>query len=117
MKKEAELHVAEDQRKRELSEAKNAADNLIYATEKTLREAGDKISSDLKKEIEEKVGELKKAKEGDNINEIKNKTSDLSQVIQKVGAQMYRRASSEEPKKEKPKKEKPEAEEGEYKEK
>jgi len=118
MKKEAELHAEEDRKKRELSEAKNIADNLIYTTEKTLREAGDKISSDLKKEIEERVGELKKANEDDNISEIKNKTSALSQVIQKVGAQMYRKAAEEKKSEEKkPQKEEPEAEEGEYKEK
>ena len=62
MKKEAEMHAAQDQKKRELIEAKNMADNLIYTSEKALREAGDKISADLKKEVEEKINELKKLK-------------------------------------------------------
>ncbi len=92
MKREAEIHAKEDQEKRRLIEAKNTADNLIYTSEKTLREAGDKISSESKKEIEEKIEELKKAKEGDNLEEIKNKTQALSEAIQKVGAQMYRQA-------------------------
>ena len=89
MKKEAELHAQDDKRKRELSEVKNLADNLVYTTEKTLREMGDKVSSEIKKEIEEKVQELKKVKDGDNIDDIKNKTAELSQVIQKIGAEMY----------------------------
>ncbi|MBZ9578649.1 molecular chaperone DnaK [Patescibacteria group bacterium] len=113
MKKEAELHAEEDRKKRELSEAKNLADNLIYTTERTLREAGDKISSATKKEIEEKVKDLKKVKESDNVEEIKRKTQELSQAIQKVGAEMYRAAGEKKPKEGK----EPKAEEGEYKEK
>ena len=113
MKKEAELHAAEDQKKKELIEAKNLADNLIYTTEKTLREAGDKVSADLKKEIEEKIEALKKVKESDNIEEIKQKTSELSQAIQKAGAELYRTSQGEKPKEN----EEPKAEEGEYKEK
>jgi len=112
MKKEAEAHRAEDQRKRELVEQRNLADNLIYTTEKTLREMGGKISSDDKKEIEEKLEELKKAKESDNLDEIKRRIQELSQAVQKVGAEMYKAAKE---KKEDEGKEKPE--EGEYKEK
>jgi len=112
MKREAELHMEEDKRKRELVEAKNMADSLIYTTEKTLREVGDKVSSETKKEIEGKINELKKVKESDNIEEIKQKTAELSQIIQKVGAEMYRATGGE-----KPKEEGPQAEEGEYKEK
>ena len=112
MKREAELHAKEDQKKRELSEAKNIADSLVYTSEKTLREAGDKISSETKKEIDEKINELKKVKESDNIEEIKSKTSELSQAIQKIGAEMYRAAGGKKPEEEGPK-----AEEGEFKEK
>ena len=110
MKREAELHAEEDKRKRELIEARNLADSLIYTTEKTLREAGDKISSETKKEIEEKIEDLKKVKDSDNIEEIKQKTQELSVAIQKVGAEMYRAAG------EKKEEKRPEAEEGEYKE-
>ncbi len=113
MKKEAELHAAEDKKRQELAEAKNLADNLIYTTEKTLREAGDKISPENKKEIEEKIEELKKTKESDNIEEIRNKTQELSQVIQKIGAELYK--TTQERKSEGRDEQKPE--EGEYKEK
>ena len=103
MKKEAEAHAAEDQKKRELIEAKNLADNLIYTAEKTLRESGSKVSADTKKEVEEKVEALKKTKETDNMEKIKQKTADLSQTIQKIGAEMYKQDKG--------------PEEGEYKEK
>jgi len=115
LKKDAEIHAAEDQKKRELIEARNIADSLIYTSEKTLKEMNDKISHDLKKQIEEQVNELKKERDSDNIEQIKNKTQELSQVIQKVGAQMYKQAQKKEP--EQKKEDKPKAEEGEYKEK
>jgi len=122
MKKEAELHAEEDRKKRELIEARNTADNLIYTTERTLREAGDKISEESKKEITARIEDLKKVKDSDNIEEIKNKTSVLSEAIQKVGAELYRQAPREKPAAEgeprQGREEKgPEAEEGEFKEK
>ena len=88
------------------------AENLIYATEKTLREAGEKIPADIKQDIEAKIETLKKAKEGNNVAEIKNNTNELSLAIQKIGAELYRKAQEE-------KKEEggPSTEEGKYKEK
>jgi len=118
MKKEAEAHAQEDKKKQESIEAKNMADNVVYMTEKTMRESGDKISSEAKKEIEEKLNELKKVKDGDNIEEIKQKTSDLSQSVQKVGTELYQQAQKQEkPKEEKVSEEEKKPEEGEYKEK
>ncbi len=111
MKREAELHAEEDRKKRELAETKNKADALIYSAEKTLKELKDKISEDLKKEIEEKINELKKIKEKDDKEEIERKISDLSNSLQKVGAEIYGKGTREE------KKEGPDVEEGEYKEK
>jgi molecular chaperone DnaK len=113
MKKEAEVHAEEDRKKKDLIESKNLADNLIYTTEKTLREAGDKVSADTKKEIEEKINNLKKVKDSDNIDDIKSKTSELSQVIQKIGAEMYKQSKGQQ----KPGEEGPQPEEGKYKEK
>jgi len=108
MKKEAEIHAEEDKKKQELIEAKNLADSLVYTTGKALKEAGDKVSAEVKKEIEDKLEELKKVKDSDKIDEIKSKTSELSQVVQKVGAELYKKAEGGEKKK---------PEEGEYKEK
>ena len=114
MKKEAEVYAAQDQKKRDLIEARNAADNLIYVTEKTLKEAGDKVQADVKKQIEEQMESLKKVKDGDNMEEIKQKTAELSQAIQKVGAELYQQAQPQQkPQGEEGKNE----EEGEYKEK
>ena len=113
MRKEAELHAAEDKTKQEIIEAKNLADNLIYTTEKTLRDLGEKVPADLKKEIEEKTEALKKVKETDDIQEIKAKTQELSQTIQKIGAQVYQQAQAE---KKPDSDQNPKTEEGEYKE-
>ncbi|MCD6550358.1 molecular chaperone DnaK [bacterium] len=121
MKKEAELHAEEDRKKQELIELKNKADSLIYASEKTLRDNADKISDDLKKEIEEKITELKKVKEGDDKEEIKQKTSDLSQTLQKVGTELYKKAqeksTGQSDKGDKEDSGQDDAQEGEYKEK
>ena len=117
MKKEAEIHAAEDQKKKEAIESKNVADNLIYTTEKTLKDAGDKVTEDVKKEIEEKIESLKKVKDGDNIEEIKAKTEELSQTIQKVGQELYKAAQKEEKENPPTGEGEKKAEEGEYKEK
>lgn len=113
MKRDAELHAQEDQKKRELIEARNTADALIYTSEKALKDAGEKISAEVKKEIEEKIEALKKVKDGDTIEDIRAKTTELSQAIQRVGAELYKAAQGTKTD-EKPEKE---AEEGEYKEK
>ncbi len=114
LKKEAELHVEEDKRKKELIENKNIADNLIYTCEKTLKEAqSNPAVNGIKKEVEQKIEELKKAKDGDNIEKIKNKTQELSNVIQKIGAELYKTNQE----KKSGKDDEPKSEEGEYKEK
>jgi molecular chaperone DnaK len=116
MKKEAETHLEEDNKKKELIEAKNIADSTISISEKTISDAGDKIKEEDKKEINEKIEELKKIKDSDNIDEIKEKTSNLSSAIQKIGSEMYK----DEPEKKDDSGEKKDtedkAEEGEYKE-
>jgi len=121
MKKEAELHAEEDKKKRDLIEIKNMADTLVYTSEKALKEAGDKVSADSKKEIEEKLEALKKVKDSDNIDDIKKKTEDLSQAIQKIGADMYKQTSGQQPPQgegqQPPQSEEQKPEEGEFKEK
>ncbi|MFW6173029.1 MAG: molecular chaperone DnaK [Elusimicrobiota bacterium] len=90
MKKEAETHTVEDKKKKEKIEVKNKADALVYTTEKTLREHGNKVDSKAKKEIEEKIETLRKIKDGDNIEEIKKASDQLSQAIQKIGSELYK---------------------------
>ena len=92
MKKEAELHAEEDKKKREQVEIKNQADAAVFQTEKLIKDAGDKIKAEDKKELEEKVEALKKIKDTDQFDEIKKKMEELSAVAQKIGAAMYQSA-------------------------
>ena len=96
MKKEAELHAEEDKKKKELIEVRNTAENLIYTSEKTMRDLGDNPDiSAIKKEVEDKIAELKKVKDGEDIEEIKRKSNDLSQTVQKIGAEMYKNKTTQ----------------------
>ena len=117
MKKEAEVHAEEDKKKQELIEARNLADNLVYTTEKAVKDAGDKVSDDTKKKIVESVDSLKKVKDGDNIEEIRQKTAELSGVIQQIGAELYGSTGSPQDKQQPKPEENKGPEEGEYKEK
>jgi len=110
MKKDAEINAAADQAKRDLIEAKNIAENLIYQSEKTIKEGGDKISEGSRKEAEDSIAELKKVKDSDSIEEIKKATEKLSESIQKVGTEMYQQQQQEQPKKEEGPEDVPEAE-------
>ena len=89
MKKEAEVHQAEDLKKKELSEAKNLAENLIYQVEKSLAEWGEKIPQDLKDKLKQKSDSLKSIKDSQDIEKIKAETQELSVLLQDVGKQMY----------------------------
>lgn len=93
MKQEAQANAESDHKKQELITARNNADNLIYTAQKAMRDAGDKVSADAKKEIEEKIEGLKKVQSGDNMEELKAKSDDLSQTLSKIGAQMYQQQS------------------------
>ena len=89
MKKDAELHADEDKRKKELIEARNLADTLTYSTEKALKDAGDKLTADEKKPVEDAVTELNKVKNGDDLEAIKKATENLSTAAQKIGEKLY----------------------------
>ncbi|MBI4653031.1 molecular chaperone DnaK [Candidatus Kuenenbacteria bacterium] len=94
MKKDAEAHAEEDKKRCELIEVKNAAETLIYSTEKVLKEAGDKISKADKKEVEEKIAALKEVKDKDDFETIKKTLEDLTQSAQKIGEAMYKQEST-----------------------
>jgi len=89
MKKEAEQFAEEDRKKREKIEVKNTADQAVYIAEKAIIDGGDKISEDIKKEIQEKVEALKKLKDGEDVDAIKSAVQDLGQSTQKIGQAMY----------------------------
>lgn len=119
LKKEAEMYAEEDKKKKEIIETKNIAETLIYTSQKTLNEAGDKITPEMKKEVEDKIQDLQKSLDGENQDEIKQKTQELSQAIQKIGAQMYgqgQQNQGDEKKNDKPDNNKPgDTDEGEFK--
>jgi molecular chaperone DnaK len=89
MQREAEMHAAEDAKRREEVETRNTADTLAYTAEKTLREHKDKIPSDLNQEVESKVAAVRSALQGTDIDAIRRSTRELSDVMQKVGATIY----------------------------
>lgn len=92
--KEAEAHAEEDRRRREVIEARNELDSLIYTTEKTLREYGDKISEEDKKAIQEALEKAKGKLTSEDIQEIRNAKEELLRASHKIAEEMYRRTSS-----------------------
>lgn len=92
MQKDAEMNEEADKKKKETVEAKNMAEQLVYTSEKALKDGGDKVPADLKSSIETKTEALKKAKEGDDLDSIKKATEDLSGELQKVGQYMNQQA-------------------------
>lgn len=95
MVKDAELHSGEDKKRKELVEAKNQADTLVYSTEKSLTEHGDKVDEETKKNIEDAVAKLKTIMEGEDTEEMKKATEELSQVSHKLAEAMYADAASQ----------------------
>ncbi len=89
MRKDAESHAEEDRKRRDLIEARNNADNTVYAAEKALREFGDKVPAEVKSEVESKAAEVKKAAEGENVESIRAATQSLGDSIQKIGGAVY----------------------------
>jgi molecular chaperone DnaK len=89
MRKEAEAHADEDKTRKELIEVRNHADNVAYTAEKTLRDFGEKISADLKTQIEDGAKNLRELMAKDDIAAIRSASEKLGELIQKVGATMY----------------------------
>ncbi len=94
MKKDAELHAEEDKHKKELVEARNIADTLSYTTAKAIKDAGDKLTEDEKKPVEEAIAELDKVKNGDDLEAIKKASETLSEAAQKIGEKLYAAAQA-----------------------
>ena len=94
--KDAELHAEEDKKKRELIDARNMADSMIYSTEKSVKEVDDKLDEATKGNIEQAIENLKKALEGDDSEEIKRLTEELTQASHKLAEVMYAQASQQE---------------------
>jgi len=95
MVKEAEAHAEEDRREREHIDARNEADSLIYTTEKSLKEVGDKIGASEKAAVENAIKDLKAAMEGKDTELIRQKTEALKQASYKLSEELYRQASAQ----------------------
>jgi molecular chaperone DnaK len=89
MAKEAEAHAEEDKKKKELIEARNIADALVYTAERSIKDAGDKLPADVKTEVEEKAKAAKEKIAGEDLEKIKKVTDELGQALQKIGSAMY----------------------------
>ena len=90
MRKEGEIHAAEDAKRKEEVEVRNTADNMAYMAEKTLRDNKDKVPEALNKEIEDKVAAVREAMKGSNMDAIKQTSQALNEAMQKVGAEIYK---------------------------
>jgi molecular chaperone DnaK len=93
--KEAETFAEDDRKKREFVEAKNNADSLVYQTEKTLKEMGDKVDAATRRNVEEHVERVKKAMEGTDKDAIKKASDDLMNASHKLAETMYKAASQQ----------------------
>ncbi|OON87321.1 molecular chaperone DnaK [Pyramidobacter sp. C12-8] len=97
MKAEAEAHEAEDTKKKELIEAKNMADSIIYQSEKTLKDLGDKVTPEEKGAVNAKIDELKKAKDGADPEAIKKAVEALNTAMQPIGVRLYQQNAQQNP--------------------
>jgi molecular chaperone DnaK len=95
MVQDAELHAEADQRRRDLIEARNAADGVVYAAEKALREAGDQVEAHVRTAVEDKVRAVREVMDDENVDEIRNRTAELSVAMQQIGQAMYRGSNGE----------------------
>ncbi|MCX6812573.1 MAG: molecular chaperone DnaK [Candidatus Berkelbacteria bacterium] len=121
MQKDAEAHADEDKKKRELIEAKNAAESLVYTSEKAIKNGGEKVDSNKKTEVEDKIKLVRDVIDGENAEAIRSATENLSKSLQEMGAAMYQKpengeqkteeSKSEEKSEEKPAEENPTTEE------
>ena len=93
--KDAELHADEDKKRKELVEARNTADSLIYSTEKSIGDVGDKLDDATKQGIQSAIEDLKKSMEGEDLADIKQKTDRLTQASHKLAEAMYSQASQQ----------------------
>jgi molecular chaperone DnaK len=92
--REAEIHAEEDKKRQEEIQVRNDADSMIYTSQKTLEELGDKVNPEQKTKIEGLVKELRELVGGDDIAAIKAKTEELTKVVQEVGAAIYQQAQA-----------------------
>ena len=97
MTKDAELNAEEDKQRKELVETRNSADALVHATEKSLKDLGDKVDAETKNNVETEIENVKKVKDGDDVDVIKSAVEALTQASHKLAEIMYAQAAQENP--------------------
>jgi molecular chaperone DnaK len=97
MTKDAELNAEEDKRRKELVETRNSADALVHATEKSLKDLGDKVDDETKANVEKEIENVKQVKDGDDVEAIKSAVEALTQASHKLAEIMYAQAAQENP--------------------
>jgi len=97
MRQEAETNAEEDRKRKELIEAKNHADNMVYTAEKTVKDLGDKVPADMKQKVEDAAAKVRDVKDGDDLEAIKSATDSLTEVLQKLGEAAYQQEQKEAP--------------------
>jgi molecular chaperone DnaK len=95
MVKEAELHAEEDKKEKEKAEIRNDADNMVYSTEKNIKDLGDKVNAADKSKAEEAIADLRKALEGSDTETIKTKSEALKQVSYKIAEEIYKQTGAQ----------------------
>jgi len=95
MRQEAEQYAEEDRKHRDLIEAQNRADNMVYSAEKTLKDLGDKVPDDIKQKVEDAVGKVREVKDGEDLEAINKATDQLTEVLQQVGQAAYQQQQAE----------------------
>ncbi|MCX6072311.1 MAG: molecular chaperone DnaK [Chloroflexi bacterium] len=93
MRREADAHREEDQRRREMAEARNAAENAVYVAEKALRDAGDKLPADIRSKVETRIQATRGALESENAQRARTATNELLQAMQEIGSSAYQQPS------------------------
>ncbi|MBX5464659.1 MAG: molecular chaperone DnaK [Clostridia bacterium] len=94
MVREAEAHAEEDRRRKELADARNAADGAAYAAEKTLRDLGEKVPADEASRVREKIEAVRKAQSGEDLEAIRRATEELNQALMAIGARLYQQGEA-----------------------
>jgi molecular chaperone DnaK len=97
MKKEADVHAAEDKNKKDMAEARNLADQMIYTAEKALADNKDKVPADIATAVQGKIDAVKKAKEGSDVQDLKSAADELSREMSKIGEAMQKAGGTSEP--------------------
>jgi len=95
MVKEAELHAEEDKKEKEKAEVRNEADNMVYSTEKNIKDLGDKVNAEDKSKAEEAIADLRRALEGGDSEDIKAKTETLKQISYKIAEEVYKQTGAQ----------------------